>query len=686
MDDIIDLEIEKIDGIIHKIENDPESESIKRVEYELWQKVRDMAVRGRRTGVGITAEGDMLAALGLRYASPEGISVSEHVHKIIATACYTESINMAKERGCFQDWSYQKECENPFIQRVIDNLSNASVVKYSEYGRRNIASLTVAPTGCCNPNTRIYTNRGIISMDTLFKDNGYDLSAAKSEGLSRIWLEPTKEYLVPDAAGNFHKVTKLFINGEVPTKRIITKNGLIEVSFNHKFLVRISDTQAKWVKSEDLKPGDRILKIKDPKTPKSISYINKFSSDCKSMTLFQASTEYHRFSRSTALPDLIIRYGEEKGRELYKKNSENRSYMRTLKGYIDRYGELEGKKRYEETNKLYAGTLSNFIRRYGESEGPIRYQLFCERCAIKDYIKNDPNSGYNNRIFNTRLEYWMQFTDDPEEAKKMLSERQRMDLSKFITLYGADEGKKRFTEYNSRKINTFDNFKRRYGDHAEDAYKNYLMNLSYSHSIDAYIDRYGEEKGIEIFKLISESKSVSLPSMIKKYGDQEGKRRYNEMISLMAFNQSKESYKLKYGADWLEVYAMRFSHFHQRTSEKAKELFNNLQELLSEYLIYLGNKQGDDEYVILDPTKETFYSVDCFIPDKNLVIEFNGTYWHRDPRFFNDEDSKIIQESDKRKSERIRSLGYGFSEIWEYDYDNDRTSIINNLVTILNNG
>ncbi len=146
MDDIIDLEMEKIDKILLKIASDPESDTIKRTERELWEKIMKKTVQGRRTGVGTTAEGDMLAAMGLRYGSPEAIAFSVEVHKNLALAAYRSSVNMAKERGAFKVYDSKREENNPYILRIKE----ADPELYEEmkqHGRRNIACLTVAPTG-----------------------------------------------------------------------------------------------------------------------------------------------------------------------------------------------------------------------------------------------------------------------------------------------------------------------------------------------------------------------------------------------------------------------------------------------------------------------------------------------------------------------------------------------------------
>ena len=146
MDDIIDLELEKVDLIINKIASDPEDQDVRRVELELWHKIKDMALKGRRTGLGITAEGDMLAALGLRYGSDEAIDFAVNVHKTLAVEAYRASVDMAKDRGAFGVFDYAKEQNNPMIQRILAEAPELAELM-QKYGRRNIAMLTIAPTG-----------------------------------------------------------------------------------------------------------------------------------------------------------------------------------------------------------------------------------------------------------------------------------------------------------------------------------------------------------------------------------------------------------------------------------------------------------------------------------------------------------------------------------------------------------
>ncbi|MBR6936586.1 MAG: adenosylcobalamin-dependent ribonucleoside-diphosphate reductase [Prevotella sp.] len=146
MDDIVDLELEKIDLIMQKVKSDPQNEEVKGAEYHLWEKIKYKSSLGRRTGLGITAEGDMLAAMGLRYGTQEATDFSVNVHQTLALYAYRSSVTMAKERGAFQIFDAEREKENPFLLRMKDADANlfADIMKY---GRRNIACLTIAPTG-----------------------------------------------------------------------------------------------------------------------------------------------------------------------------------------------------------------------------------------------------------------------------------------------------------------------------------------------------------------------------------------------------------------------------------------------------------------------------------------------------------------------------------------------------------
>lgn len=214
MDDIIDLEMEKIEKIMAKIDSDPEADDIKLTEFQLWEKIKEKTSQGRRTGVGTTGEGDMLAALGFRYGTDEATDFSEQVHKTVALAAYRSSVNMARERGAFAVYDAKREENNPYIQRLRD----ADPELYAEmvkYGRRNIACLTIAPTGTTSIMTQttsgiepvfmpVYTRRRKVNPN----DKGVHIDFVDENGDS--W----EEYVV------FHHkfVTWMEVNGYSTTK------------------------------------------------------------------------------------------------------------------------------------------------------------------------------------------------------------------------------------------------------------------------------------------------------------------------------------------------------------------------------------------------------------------------------------------------------------------------------------
>ncbi len=165
MDDIVDMEIEKVDRILEKIERDPEDDELKRVERNLWKNIRSKGLEGRRTGLGITAEGDMLAALGLRYGSKEAIDYTVNIHRMLAVEAYRASVEMAAERGAFPMFDFNREVNNPVIKRITET-DSALIDEMKVKGRRNIALLTIAPTGSTSILTQ--TTSGIEPAFKLF--------------------------------------------------------------------------------------------------------------------------------------------------------------------------------------------------------------------------------------------------------------------------------------------------------------------------------------------------------------------------------------------------------------------------------------------------------------------------------------------------------------------------------------
>jgi len=246
MDDMIDLELEKIDTILNKIESDPEDDDTKSVEKKLWIKIRKMAQLGRRTGLGITAEGDMLAALGLRYGTDEATAFSEEVHKTLKLNAYRSSVIMAQERGAFPIYDAVREAQNPFIDRINQEDSDL-YLDMIRYGRRNIALLTIAPTGCSDKDSIITSKEGFFKLSELcnINKNGFH--------------ELSKNINVFQDSG-YANATKAFNNGFSKTKKIITSSGIeLESTLNHQYKVITEDGDYIWKEVSNLIEGDMIV-------------------------------------------------------------------------------------------------------------------------------------------------------------------------------------------------------------------------------------------------------------------------------------------------------------------------------------------------------------------------------------------------------------------------------------------
>lgn len=259
MDDLIDLEVKSLNRIINKIKSDPQPEQDKQFEMDIWKKMILRAEQGRRTGLGITALGDTLAALGIGYATEESIDVTEQIYKKLKYSAYYSSVEMAKELGPFPIWNFEKEKNNKFLLRIKDEFPSL----YSEmqkYGRRNIALLTTAPVGCVVGETSIQTERGCMTMEEIFNLNGIDINDLKN--IKNMWFDVNEELNVYDIYGNKNKIEKLYWNGFTKGYKFKFKNNnIVKTSKEHKFLVLIDENKAIWKKAEYLKPGDKIVKI-----------------------------------------------------------------------------------------------------------------------------------------------------------------------------------------------------------------------------------------------------------------------------------------------------------------------------------------------------------------------------------------------------------------------------------------
>ena len=292
MDDIIDLELEKIEKIIEKVDSDPETDEVKWPERHLWEKIYKKSSMGRRTGVGITAEGDMIAAMGLRYGTEEATEFAEKVHKTLALETYRSSVNLAKERGAFEIYDAAREENNPFINRIKE----ADPELYAEmrqYGRRNIACLTIAPTGTTSLMTQTTSGIEPVFMPVYKRRRKVN---PNDENVHVDYVDETgdafEEYIV------FHHkfLTWMKVNGYDPDKRYSQEeiDELVAKSPYHK----ATSNDVDWLMK--VKMQGRIQKWVDHSIsvtinlPNSVDeelvnrlYVEAWKSGCKGCTVYR---------------------------------------------------------------------------------------------------------------------------------------------------------------------------------------------------------------------------------------------------------------------------------------------------------------------------------------------------------------------------------------------------------------
>ena len=292
MDDIIDLELEKIEKIIEKVDSDPETDEVKGPERHLWEKIYKKSSMGRRTGVGITAEGDMIAAMGLRYGTEEATEFAEKVHKTLALETYRSSVNLAKERGAFEIYDAVREENNPFINRIKE----ADPELYAEmrqYGRRNIACLTIAPTGTTSLMTQTTSGIEPVFMPVYKRRRKVN---PNDENVHVDYIDETgdafEEYIV------FHHkfLTWMKVNGYDPDKRYSQEeiDELVAKSPYHK----ATSNDVDWLMK--VKMQGRIQKWVDHSIsvtinlPNSVDeelvnrlYVEAWKSGCKGCTVYR---------------------------------------------------------------------------------------------------------------------------------------------------------------------------------------------------------------------------------------------------------------------------------------------------------------------------------------------------------------------------------------------------------------
>ncbi len=364
----------------------------------------------------------------------------------------------------------------------------------------------------------------------------------------------------------------------------------------------------------------------------------------------EAIEKYWKFCRAFLLEKYILKYGKEEGEKLYLEKRNKREFGMSLERSIKQYGIKKGTEVYNNWRKNVAGSLDNFIKRYGEELGKIKYDDFCKKCIVKDEIKINKDSKYNNRKHNTRICYYIEKGFSKEESEKILAERQSTStLEKFINIYGEEKGKEKYIETNKKKSNSLENFIDKYGEIiGDEKYLKWLEIQKQSKNREVLIKKYGIVKYNEICK----SHAITLEKLIKKYGDKNGLDKY---------------------ISWLRSRILPVSKI-------SLELFNWLFDLIISDFKYIY--YGKNEYMFfINSEKIKMIKPDFYIKDINLAIEFYGDYWHRNPQKFNKDEDILIREKDKKRIEIAQEkFGVEFIIIWQSDFVKEPEIVINSLL------
>lgn len=413
MDDLIDLELEKVEKIIAKIEADPESDEIKSVEKNLWLNIKMKCLEGRRTGFGITAEGDMLAAMGLRYGTDEATDFAVSVQRTLACSAYGSSVTMAKERGCFPIYDSNREKLNPFIQRLAD----ADPQLYTDmltYGRRNIALLTIAPTGTVSICTQ--TTSGIEPV--------FLVSYKRRKKINPNDKDTSKHKIVQDQSGDYFEEYNVFhpkfiewlkINGydadEVMAMKDADLNKIIEKSPYYKATsadidwvakVKMQGAIQKWV-DHSISVTVNIPKETSKEIVREI-YETAWKSGCKGCTIYRDGSRHGVLVSNDEQSH--PQFGETKAPKRPKKlDAEIVRFKNNKEDWVAVVGMYEGRP-YE----IFTGRSSNFLLPATVEKGwVIRVKEQGDEHARYDFQFLDPD-GYKvtieglSRTF--KKEYW----------------------------------------------------------------------------------------------------------------------------------------------------------------------------------------------------------------------------------------------------------------------------------------
>ena len=359
-----------------------------------------------------------------------------------------------------------------------------------------------------------------------------------------------------------------------------------------------------------------------------ISYPTKFNELIKKYGEEKGNEEYYKFVRGSSLEKYVLKYGEN-AEILWKEHLEKiKKSGVSLEKMILKYGEDEGIKKYENWKKTTKQNINGFIERYGEDEGKKRYNIFKMK-SLKSLKKIDRKNVKNQRT----CKYWIDLGYSKEESINKIKEIQNTSsLKSLINKYGQIEGKKKYININKLKSITIENMIRLYGkEEGIKKYEEYIIKLKYCKTIEFYRNKFGESEGTKIYKNI----------------------------------------QLKKINNFTKMYSMIGMEFCENIVSKIKKNFEKIYYGDNEYKFFVW----EDEFKII--------VVDLYIKDINTIVEFYGDYWHRNPKIYNINEKKVKEINEKNKN-RINKLKNKYNSnviiVWENDYKNDKSNIINFVI------
>jgi ribonucleoside-diphosphate reductase alpha chain len=413
MDDMIDLEIEQIDKILAKIEDDPEPDDVKEVERNLWTKIKDAALKGRRTGLGITGLGDCIAMLNQQYGDPLSIETTEEIYKWLALNSYESSIQLAKERGSFPICDVEKEKGHPFLERIISKLLPERQEDYKYYGRRNIANTTTAPAGSVSCLTQ--TTSGIEPAFMLYYKRRKKVQNNEEVTFIDDLGDKWTEYLV------YHHKFKEWINHQnwldhSETEALVKESPYYKATANEIDWVAKVDLQAaaqKWI-CHAISNTTNLPNDIDVETVKKV-YMRGWETGCKGITVYRDG------SRS----GVLVSADEKKETKFEQRSAPKRPevlecdiFHTSVKGerWVVMVGLLEGKpyevlggeaKLIEIPRKLTKGTLTKRVFKTTNSKYDLTVGEGDGELSIKDVVSvfDNPNHAGYTRVISTSLRH-----------------------------------------------------------------------------------------------------------------------------------------------------------------------------------------------------------------------------------------------------------------------------------------